>query len=78
MDEAGNGAGCYSAEEALAGYLTALAVPDDEDSEVCRCGSCGVTFADAIAFDRHRLRGRCADPAERGLVPLWCGWKWLR
>jgi hypothetical protein len=54
------------------------AVPDDEDSDVCRCGSCGVTFADTIAFDRHRLRGRCADPAERGLVPLWSGWKWLR
>ncbi len=50
---------------------------DDEDTS-CRCSSCHVTFADVAAFDRHRYRGHCHDPRERGLVPLWNGWKWLR
>jgi hypothetical protein len=48
---------------------------------VCHCTSCHHTFADVAAFDQHRVRGRCQDPAARGLVKvrrlLWVGWAQL-
>ena len=52
----------------------------DEDTDSCRCARCRGTFTTPAAFDRHRLRGWCADPAERGLVAVprlgRSGWGW--
>jgi hypothetical protein len=47
---------------------------------VCHCSTCDQTFADITAFDRHRVRGHCQDPATRGLIKIhrkhWTGWSW--
>lgn len=32
------------------------------------CGACHETFTSVGGFDRHRKGGRCADPAEVGMV----------
>lgn len=32
------------------------------------CSACHNTFSGIIAFDKHRLRGKCVDPESRGLV----------
>jgi hypothetical protein len=44
----------------------------------CHCSACHMTFQGIEAFDRHRVRGHCADPATRGLIkitrPHWVGW----
>lgn len=31
------------------------------------CSGCHRTFSSVSGFDRHRLRGQCVNPAERGL-----------
>lgn len=50
----------------------------------CHCGNCHHTFTSPTAFDQHRIGSltnntrTCADPADRGLVPVfkkyWSGW----
>jgi hypothetical protein len=45
---------------------------------VCHCSICHRTFTGLSAFDKHRLRGQCCNPADRGLVRIvrqaWAGW----
>lgn len=33
----------------------------------CLCSNCGELFSAITSFDRHRPRGRCRNPAKRGL-----------
>lgn len=52
----------------------------------CHCAGCHQTFASISSFDKHRIGSftdpknprRCADPSDRGLVPVfkkyWSGW----
>jgi len=37
-------------------------------SRLCHCSGCHLTFGGIVGFDAHRYRGRCLDPAERGMV----------
>lgn len=34
----------------------------------CLCGRCGELFKSITGFDQHRSRGKCRNPARRGLV----------
>lgn len=35
---------------------------------MAHCSACHRTFGSVSGFDQHRLRGHCAEPAERGLL----------
>lgn len=37
-------------------------------SRASYCRSCGETFAGVLAFDAHRVNGKCVQPVEVGLL----------
>ena len=40
------------------------------------CSGCHRTFSTVGAFDRHRLRYECQNPAERGLIQANGVWRY--
>ena len=42
----------------------------------CHCMTCHRTFSSTTAFDQHRRRGACLDPAGVGLIDQDGTWSW--
>lgn len=38
------------------------------------CTTCCLTFTSNAGFDKHRLRGQCVHPSQRGLVEVTDRW----